>query len=96
MSARRDYYEILGCDRGADAAVLKSSYRKLAMKFHPDQNGGCPDAETKFKEVNEAYAVLSDPQKRAAYDRFGHDGVNGNGGFGGGGQAAENIPAADH
>lgn len=87
MSARRDYYEILGCDRGADAAVLKSSYRKLAMKFHPDQNGGCPDAETKFKEVNEAYAVLSDPQKRAAYDRFGHDGVNGNGGFGGGGQA---------
>ncbi len=80
---KRDYYEILGCERGADATVLKSAYRKLAMKYHPDQNGGCSDAETRFKEVNEAYAVLSDPQKRAAYDRFGHDGVNGNGGFGG-------------
>jgi len=89
MSTRRDYYEILGCDRNADAAALKSAYRKLAMEFHPDRNGGCPDAETRFKEVNEAYAVLSDPQKRAAYDRYGHEGVNGNGagGFGGGGFA---------
>jgi len=80
-STRADYYETLGCARDADGATLKAAYRKLAMQYHPDRNGGCTDAETKFKEVNEAYACLSDPQKRAAYDRFGHDGVNG---FGGG------------
>ncbi len=81
----RDYYEILGVNRGVDDAALKSAFRKLAMEHHPDRNGGCGDAETRFKEINEAYSVLSDPQKRAAYDRFGHAGVNGQGGPGGGG-----------
>ncbi len=81
----RDYYEILGVDRGADEAALKSAFRKQAMEHHPDRNGGCEDAEARFKEINEAYSVLSDPQKRAAYDRFGHAGVNGAGGGGGGG-----------
>lgn len=76
----RDYYEILGVERGCDAAVLKSTFRKLAMEHHPDRNGGCEEAAGRFKEINEAYSVLSDPQKRAAYDRFGHAGVNGNGG----------------
>jgi len=83
----RDYYEILGVDRGCDEGALKSAFRKQAMEHHPDRNGGCEDAESRFKEVNEAYSVLSDPQKRAAYDRFGHAGVNGQGGgFGGGAQ----------
>ena len=77
MTARADYYEILECARDADGATLKAAYRKLAMQYHPDRNGGSAEAETKFKEVNEAYACLSDPQKRAAYDRFGHAGVNG-------------------
>ena len=77
----RDYYEILGVQRGCDEAALKASFRKLAMEHHPDRNGGCEDATGRFKEINEAYSVLSDPQKRAAYDRFGHAGVNGmNGG----------------
>ncbi|HET6971368.1 MAG TPA: molecular chaperone DnaJ [Phenylobacterium sp.] len=76
----RDYYEILGVDRGCDDAALKSAFRKAAMEHHPDRNGGCEEASGRFKEVNEAYSVLSDPQKRAAYDRFGHAGVNGNGG----------------
>ena len=78
----RDYYEILGVSRECDGAVLKSTFRKLAMEHHPDRNGGCEDASSRFKEINEAYSVLSDPQKRAAYDRFGHQGVNGNGGGG--------------
>jgi len=78
----RDYYEILGVERGADGAVLKSAFRKLAMQHHPDRNGGCEDATGRFKEINEAYSVLSDPQKRAAYDRFGHAGVNGGAGAG--------------
>ncbi|MFZ5729214.1 MAG: molecular chaperone DnaJ [Pseudomonadota bacterium] len=83
----RDYYEILGVERGCDGASLKSAFRKLAMEHHPDRNGGCEDAAARFKEINEAYSVLSDPQKRAAYDRFGHAGVNGGGGAGpGGGQ----------
>src|SRR3954467_11188683 len=79
----RDYYEILGVQRGCDEAALKAAFRKLAMEHHPDRNGGCEEAEGRFKEVNEAYSILSDPQKRAAYDRFGHAGVNGNGGGGG-------------
>jgi molecular chaperone DnaJ len=77
----RDYYEILGVGRGEDQAGLKSAFRKLAMEHHPDRNGGCQDAAARFKEINEAYSVLSDPNKRAAYDRFGHAGLNGaNGG----------------
>jgi molecular chaperone DnaJ len=82
----RDYYEILGVERSADEAALKSSFRKLAMEHHPDRNGGCEEAAGRFKEINEAYSVLSDPQKRAAYDRFGHAGVNGAAGGGGGSQ----------
>ena len=62
----RDYYEILGVERGCDSAGLKSAFRKLAMEHHPDRNGGCEDAAARFKEINEAYSVLSDPQKRAA------------------------------
>ncbi|MGE5502045.1 MAG: molecular chaperone DnaJ [Ignavibacteriales bacterium] len=82
----RDYYDILGVNRGCDDAGLKAAFRKLAMEHHPDRNGGCEDASARFKEINEAYSVLSDPQKRAAYDRFGHAGVNGmNGGPGGAG-----------
>ena len=77
----RDYYDILGVQRGCDDAALKSAFRKMAMEHHPDRNGGCEDASSRFKEINEAYSILSDPQKRAAYDRFGHAGVNGmNGG----------------
>jgi molecular chaperone DnaJ len=71
--AKRDFYETLGVDRGADEGVLKSAYRKLAMKYHPDRNPDDPDAEHQFKDVSEAYDVLKDPQKRAAYDRFGHE-----------------------
>ena len=73
MTTEVDYYELLECERGADDATLKSSYRKLAMKYHPDKNGGCKDHEAKFKAISEAYEVLKDPQKRAAYDRFGHE-----------------------
>ncbi|MFD1192865.1 molecular chaperone DnaJ [Phenylobacterium conjunctum] len=83
----RDYYEILGVSRGCDEAALKSAFRKLAMEHHPDRNGGCEEAAGRFKEINEAYSVLSDAKKRAAYDQFGHAGVNGPqggpGGFGG-------------
>ncbi len=79
----RDFYEILSVERGADAAGLKAAFRKKAMEHHPDRNGGCADATARFKEVNEAYSVLSDPNKRAAYDRFGHAGVNGANGGGG-------------
>jgi len=73
----RDYYEILGVPRGCDDAALKGAFRKLAMEHHPDRNGGCEEASSRFKEINEAYSVLSDSNKRAAYDRFGHEGVNG-------------------
>lgn len=89
--AKDDYYNILGVDRDADADVLKKTYRKLAMKFHPDRNPDDKEAERKFKDLNEAYDVLKDDQKRAAYDRFGHAAFEnggsgaGGGGFGGGG-----------
>src|SRR5512144_1849849 len=73
--AKRDYYEVLGIDRAADDQSIKSAYRKLALKYHPDRNPGDIEAEEKFKEAAEAYSVLSDVQKRAAYDRFGHQGV---------------------
>ena len=85
--AKRDYYEVLGIDRGATDQDLKSAFRKLAKKFHPDTNPGDVDAEKNFKEVNEAYEALKDPQKRAAYDKFGHAAFEGMGGRGpGGGQ----------
>lgn len=71
----RDYYEILEVERGADAEGVKKAYRKLALRYHPDRNGGDPEAEEKFKEATEAYEVLRDPDKRAAYDRYGHAGV---------------------
>ncbi len=86
--ARIDYYELLGVARDVDAAELKRAFRKKAMQYHPDRNPGDAEAEAKFKELNEAYEVLKDPEKRAAYDRYGHaafDGPGGGaGGFGGG------------
>ena len=72
MASKRDYYEVLGVERGASADELKKAYRKLAVQFHPDKNPGDKAAEDKFKEIGEAYDVLNDEQKRAAYDRFGH------------------------
>ena len=82
---KADFYETLGVARGADERELKSAFRKLAMQFHPDRNPGDEACEHKFKEINEAYECLKDPQKRAAYDRFGHAAFE-NGGMGGGGQ----------
>src|SRR5215813_6001081 len=83
--SKRDYYEILGVGREAANGELKSAYRKLALAHHPDRNPGDPEAAEKFKEASEAYAVLSDPEKRARYDQFGHAGVGSSaaGGFGG-------------
>ena len=78
-ATKRDYYEVLGVGRDTDEAGLKSAYRKLALKYHPDRNPNDHEAEEKFKEAAEAYSVLSDPQRRAAYDRYGHRGVQGAG-----------------
>ena len=83
MTTEVDYYELLEISRNADDSTIKSAYRKLAMKYHPDKNGGCKDHEAKFKAISEAYDCLKDPQKRAAYDRFGHAAFQ-NGGMGGG------------
>ena len=90
MSTDIDFYELLEIERTADAGTIKSSYRRLAMKYHPDKTGGCEESEAKFKAVSTAYECLKDPQKRAAYDRFGHaaftqQGQGGGGGFQGGG-----------
>ncbi len=90
--AKRDYYEILGVSQNASESEIKKAYRRLAMKYHPDRNPGDTDAETRFKEAKEAYEILSDGQKRSAYDQFGHAGVDGSagggpGGFGQGGGA---------
>ncbi|MFA5040420.1 MAG: molecular chaperone DnaJ [Bdellovibrionales bacterium] len=82
--SKKDYYELLGVQRGASADELKKAYRKLAMQYHPDRNHGHPEAEHRFKEINEAYDVLRDDQRRAAYDRFGHAAFE-QGGMGGGG-----------
>lgn len=92
MSAKRDYYDVLGVSRGADGAAIKKAYRKLAKKYHPDSNTGNPQAEERFKEITEAYNVLSDDKKRKLYDQFGHvafeeGGPQAGGGYGGfGGQ----------
>lgn len=88
--AKRDFYEILGVDRSSGADEIKKAYRKIAIKFHPDKNPDDPTAEDKFKEAAEAYEVLSNPEKKERYDRFGHQGV-GNGGFGGGGMNMDDI-----
>jgi molecular chaperone DnaJ len=83
MRGKRDYYEVLGVSRDADARQIKQSYRRLAMEFHPDRNPDRPDAEERFKEAAEAYEVLSNPEKREIYDRFGHEGLHGQPGFSG-------------
>ena len=87
MANKRDYYEVLGVDKSASADDIKKAYRKLAIKYHPDKNPGDKAAEEKFKEAAEAYSVLSDADKKARYDQFGHAGVEGaapdfSGGFG--------------
>jgi molecular chaperone DnaJ len=89
--AKRDYYEVLGVSKSASADEIKKAYRRLAMKYHPDRNKGEADSESKFKEAKEAYEVLRDSDKRAAYDRFGHQGLSGAGMGGPGGFSAEGF-----
>jgi molecular chaperone DnaJ len=89
--AKRDYYEVLGVSKGASKDEIKKSYRRLAMKYHPDRNKDDADAEARFKEAKEAYEVLKDDEKRATYDRFGHDAVKGGGAGGPGGFSAEGF-----
>ena len=93
--AKRDYYEVLGISKGASAADIKKAYRQMAIKYHPDKNPGDKTAEDKFKEAAEAYEVLSDDNKRARYDQYGHAGMGGGGfgggGFGGGGMTMDDI-----
>ena len=89
--AKRDYYEVLGVSKNASDDEIKRAYKKMAIKYHPDRNPDDKEAEAKFKEAAEAYDVLRDPQKRARYDQFGPEGVNGAGGFGGGGMNMDDI-----
>ncbi|MBT3934099.1 MAG: DnaJ domain-containing protein, partial [Bacteroidetes bacterium] len=91
MSAKRDYYEILGVNRNAAADEIKKAYRQMAIKFHPDKNPDNKEAEEKFKEAAEAYEVLSDQDKRSRYDRFGHAGMQGQQGFGGSSMSMDDI-----
>ena len=93
--AKRDYYEVLGVARNASDAELKKAYRKLAMKYHPDRNQDNAKAEAKFKEVKEAHDILSDAQKRAAYDQFGHAGIDPAMGAGGGFHGAGGASFSD-
>ena len=91
MAEKRDYYEVLGVGKTATADEIKKAYRKKAVQYHPDKNPGDKAAEEKFKEAAEAYEVLSDPQKRQRYDQFGHAGMGGASGLGGGGMNMEDI-----
>ena len=98
MAEKRDYYEVLGVQKNANADEIKKAYRKAAIQYHPDKNPGDKQAEEKFKEAAEAYDVLSNPDKRARYDQFGHAGMSGAagggggfGGFSGGGFSMEDI-----
>ena len=91
MAEKRDYYEVLGVDKSATPDEMKKAYRKLALKYHPDRNPGDKEAEEKFKEAAEAYDVLSNPDKKARYDQFGHAGMSGAGGFGGAGMSMDDI-----
>ena len=83
MTTKRDLYEVLGVSRDASTDDIKRAYRKLALQFHPDKNPGDKQAEERFKEIAEAYAILSDDEKRVRYDRFGHSATSGAGDFGG-------------
>ena len=90
--SKRDYYEVLGVSKSADEKEIKKSYRRVAMKYHPDRNSDDPESDEKFKEATEAYEVLMDSEKRGAYDQYGHAGVDpsmGGGGFGGGGNFSD-------
>ncbi len=91
MATKRDYYEVLGVDKNVSPEDLKKAYRKLALKYHPDRNPGDKEAEEKFKEAAEAYDVLSNPDKKARYDQFGHAGLDGASGFGGQGMSMDDI-----
>src|SRR5258705_13484791 len=91
---KRDYYEVLGITRSASEQDIKSAFRKLAKECHPDRNAGDDTAERRFKELNEAYEALKDPQKRAAYDQFGHAAFDGPGGRSGAGGFGPDFPAA--